>query len=772
MLRARKTRGSLPSRFGPMFEFLFKYPPTVFSKGTFVLLGEWPIWSMIALVIAAAAGLGWVIWRRRQNIASTMRGPRTAVVWLMQSLLVCLLLFLLWQPALSIATLQPQQNIVAVVVDDSKSMSTEEDGQSRKDQVLKTLNSGLLNSLRSKFQVRLYRLGDHLERIEKTDRLNANAPATRIGDNLKEVLADSATLPIGAVVLLSDGADNTGGIDLETVSELKRQRIPIHTIGFGRERMEHDVELTDVQLPSRSLAKSRLEAQVSFHQWGMKGAKGRLVVRDGGSVLASRDVILAGDGVTQTESVLFNAGEAGVKNLQFVVDVLPGEDNKNNNALTRVLNVDNAKPKVVYMEGEPRWDYKFLRRAVEDDKNLDLYSVVRTTQNKLYVQVPKDAPTGELKDGFPAKVEDLFMYQAIILGSVEANYFTPAQQELIQQFVDRRGGGLLFLGGRTALADGGYDKPPFSDLLPVKLPDHKNTFHRDPANPTLTNAGRDSLITRIEDNPQANVERWKKLPYLMNFQEPGQPKPGALVLAEMTVMGGAKLPLLITQKYGRGRTAVFATGGDWRWQMLQPVEDLSHEMFWRQLLRWLVSDTPTRVVTSTTRPVLYDDGRVHLRAEVRDTTYLPTSDARVEARILGPDGNSQSVEFRPDSLEQGVYTADWDAGKPGSYVAEVIAQRGQQELGRDVVTLRREDGVAENFHLEQNRDLLEKLSAQTGGRYYKPDQVSRLGEEISYSEAGITVRETKDLWDMPVVFFIVLALCCGEWLLRRKWGVV
>jgi uncharacterized membrane protein len=756
-----------------MFEFLFKYPPTVFAKGSFVLLGQWPVWALAAFLLIAAGGLGWVIWSRRRSIAPTMRGPRTAVVWILQSLLVCLLLFLLWQPALSIATLRPQQNIVAVVIDDSKSMATTEDGHTRKEQVLSTLNSGLLNSLKAKFQVRLYRLGDHLERIEKIDQLNASAPATHIGDGLKEVLADSATLPIGAVVLMSDGADNSGGIDLETISEIKRQRIPIHTVGFGRERMAHDIEITDVQLPARSLAKSRLQAQVTFHQWGMKGDKARLTVRDSGKVLASRDIVLQGDGAAQTETMPFSAGDAGVKNLQFALDALPNEDNKNNNALTRVLYVDNAKPRVLYMEGEPRWDYKFLRRAVEDDKNIDLYSVVRTTQNKLYTQVPNDAPKDELKDGFPTKVDDLFTYQGIILGSVEANYFTPAQQDMIQQFVDRRGGGLLFLGGRTALADGGYDKAPFSDLLPVKLPDHKNTFHRDPATPELTAAGRESLITRIEDSPDANVERWKKLPYLMNFQEAGQPKPGALVLADMKVMGSsAPLPLLITEKYGRGRTAVFATGGDWRWQMLQPVQDMSHELFWRQLLRWLVSDTPTRVVTSIARPVLYDDGRVHLRAEVRDTTYLPTSDAVIQARIVGPDGSAQSVDLHPDSIEQGVYTADWDAAKAGSYVAEVTATRNQQELGRDVITFRREDGVAENFHLEQNRDLLEKLSSQTGGKYYRPNEVSRLGEDISYSDAGITVRETRDLWDMPIVFFVVLLLCCTEWVLRRRWGVV
>jgi hypothetical protein len=206
--------------------------------------------------------------------------------------------------------------------------------------------------------------------------------------------------------------------------------------------------------------------------------------------------------------------------------------------------------------------------------------------------------------------------------------------------------------------------------------------------------------------------------------------------------------------------------------MLQPVSDMSHELFWRQLLRWLVSDTPARVVATVPKQVISDDGRVTLRAEVRDTTYLPSSDAQVEARVLGPDGAAQSVEMHPDPIQRGVYSADWAAEKPGSYVAEVVAKRGQDELGRDSVTVRREDGVAENFHLEQNRELLEKLSSQTGGKYYRPGEASKLGEEISYSDAGITIRETRDLWDMPIVFLFALMLRSSEWLLRRKWGVV
>jgi len=286
-----------------------------------------------------------------------------------------------------------------------------------------------------------------------------------------------------------------------------------------------------------------------------------LSVRDGDKALAAREITLASDGQVQNETLLFNAGPAGSKTLQFTIDPLPGEENRANNGITRLVNVESSKRRVLYVEGEPRWEYKFIRRAEQDDRILTIVSMLRTSENKIYRQGISDPK--ELADGFPSRVEDLFDYQAIIVGSVEASYFTAAQQELIQQFVDRRGGGLLLLGGRASLADGGWGASSMADLLPVVLPNKKGTFHRDPATVELTPVGADNIITRLVEDPAKNVERWKKLPYLMDYQEVGTPKPGAVVLAEMNA-GNKKMPLLITQNYGRVRTAVLATGGTWR----------------------------------------------------------------------------------------------------------------------------------------------------------------------------------------------------------------
>jgi hypothetical protein len=759
-----------------MFEFLFKYPSTVFHQGTFVLVSGWPLWLLVLGVIAAGLGLGVLIWRKH---SSRLGNLKAGLVWLLQTALAAVVLFMLWHPALSVATLKPQQNIVAVVLDDSGSMSTADEGSSsRKDRAVSVLNGGLLTALQDKFQVRLYRMSDHLERIDKLDQVTAQAPATHIGDSLKQVVADAASLPIGAVVLMSDGADNSGGIDLETISEIRRQRIPIHTVGFGREKMSRDIEITGADIPARSLPDSRLEAVVNFHQHGYSGQKVKLTVRDGGKILSGRDVTLKGDDVQQTESILFNAGPAGVKTIDVVMDTLAGEENVRNNKVTRLVNVDQRKPRILYLEGEPRWEFKFLRRAVEDDRIIDLFTMLRTTQNKIYRQEQIGSQQGltnpkELENGYATKVEDLFGFDALIFGSVDAPYLTPPQQELVKNFVDRRGGGVLFLGGKDSLSDGGWAKSPVVEILPTVLPDKKNTFIRVGANVEVTAAGRDSLITRLEEDPGKNVDRWKKMPYIMNFQDPGQPKPGATVLLDAIPMsgGGARVPLLVTQNFGRGRVAIFSTAGSWRWQMLQPVADKTHEMFYTQLLRWLVNDTPRHVTGSTPQPLLADASNVKLRAEVRDKTFLPASDATVEAHVEG-EGISETVAMTPEPLEQGVYGAEWTAPKPGSYLVEVSAKRATEELGSDAFTFRREDGVAENFHVEQNRELLEKLSSETGGRYYKPEGANKLGQDINYSQAGITVRETRDLWDMPAVFALLILLRSAEWLLRRKWGVI
>ena len=752
-----------------MFRFLFKYPLSTFSRGHFVLLGAWPMWMLWLSIAAVSAVLALIIRSKLPPGDFGSRTLRATTIWLLQSMLAALLLLLLWQPAITISELKPQQDIIVFLVDDSRSMTLPENGTTRQAQAIDALRGGVLAGIEKRFQTRLYRFDSQLTRITDLKELHATAPATRIGDTLKQLTGETQELPVGAIVLLTDGADNSGGIDAETIAGLRSRHIPVHTVGFGAEHAARDVEIDDAAIAPRALADSRMAAVVRFHQYGYGGRKSKIVVRDGTSVLASRDVTLEPDGAAQSETLLFNVGAAGAKAIQFSIEPLQGEESGANNAISRIVNVESDKRRVLYVEGEPRWEYKFVRRAEEDDRIVQLISMLRTTENKIYRQGIQDPK--ELSEGFPTRAESLFAYQALVIGSVEATYFTPAQRELIREFVDRRGGGLLLLGGRFSLADGGWGVSNLADLLPVVLPDAKGTFHVEPATVELAPAGVDNYITRLVDDSAANTQRWKSLPYLMDFQEPGTPKPGATVLADMSA-GGRKMPMLITENFGRGRTAVLATSGTWRWQMNLPVGDPAFTLFWQQLLRWLVTGSPGHVTASVPNQVLLDDGRVALSVEVRGDDYQPAADARVEAHIIGPGGVSANIDMAPAPDAPGSFQAEWTAEKPGSYLTEVVARRGDQPIGRDVLTFQRMDGVAENFHTDQNRELLSRLASQTGGRYWRPQDLSDLPDEIAFSEAGVTTRETRELWNMPVFLLAIVLLRSTEWLLRRKWGIV
>ena len=696
----------------------------------------------------------------------------------MQSAFVALILLLLWQPAITVSALSSQQNIIAVVVDNSRSMAiADSEGKTREAAAVAALQDGILSGLQKRFQVRLYRLGRGVTQLDRLDKLQPMETATHIGDGLKQLAAETADLPIGAIVLLSDGGENTAGmggsrIGVDALQSLRNRRLPVHTVGFGKVDRAHDVEFEDVSVTSSAIVNARLTATVSFKQRGFSGQKATLTVRDGDKSLAVREITLGPNGVLQTEQLFFSAGTAGAKSLRFEIKPLAGEENPSNNAMTQPLLVTDAKRRILYVEGEPRWEFKFIRRAEEDDPTVQLVSMLRTSENKIYRQGISDP--GELADGFPVRPENLFDYAGIIIGSVDADYFTPLQQELLREYVDRRGGGVLFLGGHSSLSDGGWGASSINDLLPTFLPSGRNNFHRNSATVELTSAGVDSPITRLLDDPAKNADRWKKLTYLADYEDAGSPKPGATVLAQMNA-GHRKLPLLITQNYGHGRTAIMATGGTWRWQMSEALGDPSHDLFWQQLLRWLVADSPGPVTASMPQRVLMDEGHVQLSVQVHDRQFQPTSDAHVTANIAGPEGANALIDLTPSRNTPGLYQAEWTAEKPGTYLAEVTAESAgpqPQELGSDVLTFQREDGIAENFHVEQNRTLLEQLSSQTGGRYWEPSDLKNLPRDIAYSEAGISVRTTNELWNMPVVFVLLLGLPIAEWLLRRKWGVV
>src|SRR6516165_4780821 len=375
-----------------MFQFLLKYPSTVFRKGQFVLLAKWPAWLLAVTIGSAAIGLGVLIYWKLRQAAPEVRSWRGWVTWGMQSAFLALVLFLLWQPAMVVDELNSQQNIIAVVVDDSRSMNiADSDGRTREAAAVAALAGRVLAGLQQRFQTRIYRLGSVLTRVDDLKDISPEEPATRIGNNLKQLATETSDLPVGAIVLLSDGGQNTAGtgssgISRDALQALRKRRLPVHTVGFGREESSHDLEMEDVSIAASAIANSRIAATVSLRQRGYAGQQAKLSVRDEAKTIAEREITLAADGGIQTEPIFFSAGAAGAKSLTFSIEPLPGEENLANNAMTRPILVSDAKRRILYVEGEPRWEYKFIRRAEAEDPTVQLVSMLRTSENKIYRQ--------------------------------------------------------------------------------------------------------------------------------------------------------------------------------------------------------------------------------------------------------------------------------------------------------------------------------------------------------------------------------------------------
>src|SRR5690349_18908990 len=536
-----------------MFEFLFKYSRATYERAELVFASGWPVWLLIALTAAAAVAIGITIWRRRAGLGLV----RATVLGALQTALVAAVLVLVWRPALVTQTLRPQENSVAVLLDTSGSMLYGDKDESRLQQAVDSLTKNALPALESKFAVNLFSFAGDVIELPSLEQVPPPGPVTHIGEALLNVLRGAQSGAIAAVVLVSDGADNAVDFDQTKIAEIASFGVPIHTVGVGAETMPNDLELEDVQLPPVGLAGSTVSAQVSIRHSGPGLAQ--LKVYDGDAILASESIQLPSSAGVTTRWVDIDVGKAGVRDLRFALDALPNETNTINNSRLRPMEVPEQRRHILYIEGEPRWEYKFIRRAIDDNPAVRVASLLKTTPNKFYRQ-GVESPD-ELVNGFPTDELALFRYDGLMIGSFEAAALTPAQHDMIREFVSRRGGTLLMLGVRRGLTDGGWVPTGVAEVLPVRLPELDGpSFVREPAKAMLAPAGLTSALTRLEADDAANKTAWEGLPDLADFQTLVELKPGAETLLEARFMGNTH-PLLVHQRYGLGNVYVLATGG-------------------------------------------------------------------------------------------------------------------------------------------------------------------------------------------------------------------
>jgi uncharacterized membrane protein len=744
-----------------VFEFLFKYSPWAYRAGEVSFASSWPLWLLIALILVGGIVIASSLLRWRH-----LSIGRRATLGVLQAAMLAIILVMLWRPVLLVERVKDRENAVAVVMDASASMAHGDGKESRLQQSVNALQAGPLEALRKSFAVRLFSFASEAKSLNQLTEVPPPGTQTRIGDALYSVMQTGATTPLSGIVIITDGAENGGSLSEERLAELASFGVPVHTVGVGPEKTANDLELEAVSLAANAAPGEVLNAEVSIRH-DAKG-KTRLRVYDGEKLLASNEVQLSADAGVTTHVIPIPAGDPGVRDLRFTLDPLPNERNVINNTRTQVIDVAPKKRTILYIEGEPRWEYKFIRRAADTDPSLRLASLVRATPNRYYRQ-GIETPN-ELEKGFPQTAEELFAFDAVIIGSFEASALSPEQHAILKDFVDRRGGGLLMLAGRDGLSDGGWQHVPIAQTFPVKLPEGgAKTFALTPGKARLTIYGAESPITRLDDDPAKNAKAWNDLPAFGDMQPLGTLKPGAVVLLDAVSGTNRSQPLLVWQHFGRGRTYMLGTASTWRWKMRLPHQDQRHYTFWRQLLHAVAADAPPRLALSTVHKVYDDERRVVVSAELHNERFEPINDATVDLTLTSDEGATTKQPMVPSGQGDGRYTATVQADSAGLYRLTMNAKAGSKDVGTLQTHIRRNDGVVEHFGTQQNRPLLQRIADSTGGRYWRLDQLDDVPDAMRYSKAGIVERQTLDLWNLPALFLLLLALKAAEWLLRLRW---
>jgi uncharacterized membrane protein len=759
--------------FDSLFQLLFQYRPVVFSQGELRFAASSGSW-VAALVAAVAVGVAIASYRTAGRKVRTrdrvvLAGLRTA--------LLALVVFCLFRPVLVVKAAVPQQNFVAVLLDDSRSMQIADHEQQPRGTFLRqefaAPDRGVLGNLSQRFMVRTFRFSNVASRIEAEDDLTFGGAQTHLGAALDGARQELAGLPLAGVVMVTDGADTTDGAIAPSLLALKSQGIPVFTVGVGRETLERDIQIGRVSTPRTALKGTTLMVDVVLTQTGYAGQSVNIDIEDEGRLVGTQPVKLAEDGTATTARVRFTVGEAGPRVMRFRVAPQPGELVTENNAREALIDVRDRREKILYYEGEPRPEMKFIRRAVEEDPNLLVVTLQRTADNK-YMRIGVDN-SEELVAGFPKTREELFSYRGLIIGSVEAGAFTGDQLKMISEFVDRRGGGLLMLGGPRSFGEGGYAGTSVADVLPVVLDqswrDQQPALARVTVKPTV--AGAAQGVTQIAENEAASLQRWGELPAVLTLNRLDSVKPGATVLLSATDESRREHPGLAFQRYGRGKSFAFMLADSWVWQMHASitVEDMTHEHLWRQLLRWLVDGVPDTVeVTSLTDRVEPNEGAT-LRAEIVDPNFVELNDAMVMAKLTSPDGTILDVPMQWSGEKSGEYLASVPTQAQGWYEAKIEAVHGGKTIGSAVTHLRAAPGDAEYFDATMHAPTLKRIADETGGRFYTPATVQGLSEDLKYTGRGVTTVEERDLWHLPIIMVLLIGLLCAEWGYRRAVGL-
>lgn len=778
--------------------------------------------------VAACFGIGALAVLLLSYRRSPLRGGTKAAAMILKGLGLALLALALMEPVHRDETPKRHSNDVAILADNSAGLAVPlGEGREPPSTALRSALVGpapdqppaWIAAIGGVFRIQPFLVDRGLRQVPDFSGLDFARSSSTLGAALENLSMRFRGRPLAAVVLLSDGnATDSAALEAFVAAQEalpKRDRVPVFPVVMG----EADPAARDLAIVRVDASTTRFEdAQVTLNVEA--SAMGEFpdpveiyVLNEKNEEIGKKHFVFPPGTERRAASVRLRLAGTPPGVSFLVVGIRQtaatplSQLTERNDRLRIPVDRGSGPYRVLYLAGRPNWEYKFLRRAIAGDAELDLVGLLRIAKrepkfewrghsgessNPLFRGFNRDIPeeaqrydepvlvrlntatAKELRDGFPKTAEELFApYRALVIDDLEAEFFTQQQQELIDRFVSVRGGTVIMLGGQESFQQGGWNNTPVGRLLPVYL-DHSGAGGPVlEASYDLTREGWLEDWMRLRAGQEEEEIRLAYMPPFFAVNRIDAIKPGASVLSTVTDPGGRSLPALVAHRYGAGRSAAVAVADFWRWGMKDAEQQAELGKMWRQFLRWAVADAPARVEVEKEES---SDGAIpvtKVSVRVRDLQFDPQDDATVLLEVKDLDGSVRRLAAEPSLDEPGLFVAEHLSEESEGYRIEAKAVDGEgREIGTGVVARALNPEAAEFARLGPDAAMLSRLAAATGGRLLTVGELGRLPGWIEALDLPVVEVTLRPLWHTPWLFLLALACFLGEWGLRRRKGAI
>ena len=784
-------------------------PSGVGTQETLRLLDLPELWIVVLVLLPLTALVSWTTYAK-ENLSLRAR-------WFLATLrfaVIAALFFVLFRPVLVQRSEDVRKAEVLVLVDDSASMRRVDaylgdrsahdaltrfapgllEEASRSDLARKGLEDVLLPHLEERgYQVRLMHFAEDAGPLAEFDNLSGRGRGTHVGDALRQSLSLSRGKHLTDIVVVSDGRNNGGTPPLDAARAAAATGVPVHTVVVGDTRPERNAFIELIEVPGEVLEGDEISITVRVAGRGTEGGlDARLFLEelsprtDSTRLIAEESASLEENG----ERVVFLAPaespEAGQRMRRFRVTVapIPDETLLDDNSVEFSVRVVPEEIRVLYIDGYPRWEYRFLKELLKrSDQNISLQVfLLSATPDFLQEHSPGLEPLYEVPTDRRELLEN---YDVIILGDVNPDAISadPARCEEFQaslvEFV-KRGGGVLFQAGE-------YENPrsfldtQLEELMPVVLDSTSGLPYQGDTTiefrPTLEDPASAHPIVRLHPDSELNRVLWEEQNGLSGhfwYSAASRAKPGSQVLLRHPSEAGpyGRHPLLAIGYYPSGRTMFFAIDSTWRWRFR--FGERYHGRFWRNAIRWLalgrLKGGDRRYRLDSLRGTYSLDERVTLEARVLDEDFRPSARPVQEIQLSEPDGTLREISAARLPDREGVYRASFEVGRPGLHQAW-IAVGGERIAGTEFEVLL---PSRENADPSPDPQGLIALSSIAGGTSVSLADLATLTSEFPGGEERrepISSR-LEDAWDNWITLLAILAVLSTEWILRKRFELV